>query len=149
MLSEWLAVRYADRRILQRFRVGSVHPDLAIPGLTDSEMRMVGVWRRWVDAIVIGDGELLVVEAGVVPDPGDVSQLSLYLRLLPATPELADYRKWPAHGVLLYAVDDPVTRQLAAEAGHVVEIYRPSWVDQYLEQLWPRQRRAPLTELPE
>lgn len=147
LLSEWLAVRYSDRRVMQRVRVGSDHPALEIPGLSASELRLVANWRRWADAIVIDNGVLVVVESTVLPKPGKISQLDLYIRLVPATPELAEYHDWPVRGILLMAVEDPIMRALASERGYTVELYHPPWVDGYLQSLLPRSRRAPLTAL--
>lgn len=145
LLSEWLPRRFPERRILQRVRVGSDHPALEIPGLSPSELRMVTAWRRWADAIVFDNGTLVVVEATVLPKPGKISQLDLYMRLVPATPELAEFADWPLRGILLMAVDDPVMRSLAADRGHTIELYHPPWVDDYLLSLAPRARQAPLT----
>lgn len=147
LLNEWLAVRYPERRVQHRVRVGSDHPALEIPGLSPSELRMAVAWRRWADAIVFDDGTLVVVEATVLPKPGKISQLDLYLRLVPATPELVEYHDWPVRGVLLLAVDDPIIRSLAAERGHTVELYHPPWVDAYLLTLSPALRNASLTAL--
>lgn len=147
LLNEWLAVRYPDRRVLQRVRVGSDHPALEIPGLSPSEQRMAMLWRRWADAVVFDNGTLVVVEATVRPRVEKISQLDLYIRLLPATPELVEYRDWPVRGVFVMAVDDPVMRDLAAERGYTVELYRPPWVDAYLLTLAPRYRAPSLTAL--
>jgi len=147
LLSEWLAVRHPDERCLQRVRVGSLHPDLVETGMDDGEIRLLGAWRRWVDAVIIGDREVTLVEAAVFPDPGDVAQLELYTRLWPATPEFQDYVTLPVRGVLLFAIPDPVVQQLAAERNLTVTYYRPLWVDSYLATLAARRRRAPLTQL--
>jgi hypothetical protein len=128
LLSEWLAVRHADDRCLQRVRVGSLHPSLVETGLDTGELRLLGVWRRWVDAVIIGEREVTLVEAAVFPDPGDVAQLELYLRLWPSTPEYQDYVALPVRGLS-------------------VTYYRPVWVDSYLATLAARRRRAPLTSL--
>jgi hypothetical protein len=145
LLSEYLAVTVPAARIMQRVRVGSLHPSLDIPGLTPEERRLAGVWRRWVDAIVDTGHELILVEAAVNPDPGDVSQLDLYMRLFPGTPELQEFAGRPVRGLLVYAIDDPTLRAMAAERGFTVAIYRPRWVDAYVLTLAARRRRAPLT----
>lgn len=149
LLAEWLGARWPHRRVMQRVRVGSDHPDLEIPGLSPSERRMVLAWRRWVDAIVFDEGTLVIVEATVLPKAGKISQLDMYMHLVPATPELADYRKWTLRGVLLSAVDDPVMRRLATDRGYTVELYHPPWVDGYLASLAPRMRAGFLTALPD
>ena len=148
LLAEYLAARWPHDRTITRVRVGERHPGLTQADLTDPERRMLGVWRRWVDAVIVLAAEVILVEAAIRPDPGDISQLDLYMRLWPATPEFADLRGRRARGHLLYAQEDPIIRQLALERGYTVEVWRPAWVDGYMESLSPRARRAPLTVLP-
>jgi len=145
LLSEYLAVTFPDDRTMQRVRVGSLHPSLDLPGLTPEERRLAGVWRRWVDAIVDTGRDVILIEAAVNPDPGDISQLDLYMRLFPSTPELQEFRGRPLRGLLVYAIDDPTLRAMAAERGFTVAIYRPRWVDAYILTLAARRRRSPLT----
>jgi hypothetical protein len=133
--------------VLQRVRVGQIPSELDVAGLDDAELRMVGVWRRWVDAVVVDPPLIRVIEAAILPDPGDVSQLELYLHLLPMTPELREFEHLRPAGMLVYALDDPVIRRLAADRNFTVEIYQPVWLAQYLERVFPRERRAPLSQL--
>jgi hypothetical protein len=145
LLAEWLAVRWPNNRVKLRVRVGADHPDLILPGLTAEELRMVANWRRWADAIIWADRELIVVEATVFPDAGKVSYLELYMRLVPGTPELAEWRDWPVRGIILMGIEDPLISRLAGERGLTVEIYHPRWIDSYLLSVAPRRLRAPLT----
>jgi len=147
LLSEFLAMRFPDVRTLQRVRVGDLHPTLDYPDLTDEERRMAGVWRRWVDGIVFQPTGIILIEAAVNPDPGDVSQLELYMHLFPMTPEFIEYRDSPLSGLLVYATSDPVIERLAAARGFRVAYYRPVWVDAYFMTLAARHTRAPLTSM--
>ena len=146
LVSEFCAVRYPDRRVLQRVRVGRIPKELDTVGLDPAEIRMLGVWRRWVDAIVVDPPYLRVIEAAMLPNPGDVSQLELYMHLVPSTPELWEFVDLEPIGILVYAIDDPVIRRLAADRGYTIEIYQPAWLSQYLGRLFPRERRAPLSQ---
>ena len=147
LVAEFCAVRYPGKRTLQRVRVGQVPSDLEVAGLEDAEIRMLGVWRRWVDALVVDPPVLRVIEASMVPDPGDVSQLELYMHLVPKTPDLEEFVDLTPIGLLVYAIDDPVIHRLAADRGFTVEIYQPPWLAQYLKRIFPRERRAPLSAL--
>lgn len=144
LVAEFLAVRFPDARTMQRVRLGTIPGELPADGLEPAELRLLGTWRRWADALVIMPEELVLIEGAVRPDPGDVSQLELYMHLLPLTPELEELRSRPARGLLLYAIDDPVIRRLAADRNFTVEIFRPAWVEEYLSTLYPRKQRAPL-----
>ena len=147
LVAEFAALRYPGRRTIQRVRVGRTPAELDLDGLDAAEIRMLGVWRRWVDLLIVDPPYLRVVEAAMIPDPGDVSQLELYLYLLPTTPELEEFVDLKPVGLLVYAVDDPTIRRLARDRGYTVEIYRPVWLAQYLERVFPRERRAPLSQI--
>lgn len=147
LVAEFAAVRYPDKRTIQRVRVGQIPSEIDVEGLDPAEIRMLGVWRRWVDLVIVDPPFLRVIEAAMLPDPGDISQLDLYMQLIPATPELQEFIDLEPRGMLVYAIDDPVIRRLAADRGYTVEIYQPAWLSQYLERVFPRERRAPLSAL--
>lgn len=146
LVSEFLAVRFPDARTMQRVRVGRIPRELALDGLSPAEVRMLGIWRRWVDAIVFTDRDVTLIEAAVRPNPGDVSQLELYMHLFPMTPEFAEYKNTPLRGMLVYAIPDPVIEVLAARRGYTVQIYHPPWVDDYFAKFAARMKRAPLSQ---
>jgi len=145
LVSEYLAANYADYTTQTRVRLGSVHSDLHPEKLSPAELRAVGVWRRWADAIVVMPDRLILIEAAIRPNPGDISQLELYEHLLPKTPELAEHSGKRIEKVLLYALEDPVIVAMARERGIRVVYFRPAWVEEYLAILYPRERRSPLT----
>ena len=142
LLSEYLALRWPNNRHVQRVRVGSYDPAVDVEGLTPAEARALGVWRRWVDAVVWEPARIVLVEASVTPDPGHVAQLELYVRLWPRTPEYAEWAAWPVHGHLVYAMPDPVLPGMAAERGFTMEVFQPPWVRTYLEGLAARRYRG-------
>ena len=145
LVSEFLAKHYGQYPTRTRVRVGSIHPDLKPGELSGAEQRMVGVFRRWADAVVFMPDRLVLIEAAIRPNPGDISQLELYEHLLPMTPELAEHKDKPIEKLLLYALEDPVIVGLAREKGIKVVYFHPPWIDDYLKVLYPRERRAPLT----
>ncbi len=141
LLSEWLAIHYPHDLVMTRVRLGTIQGTNGEASLDTPEGRAFATWRRWADAVVVTDRELLVVEAKIKPDVGVVSQLKMYLRLVKVTPELDPYRDRPIVGVLLTAVDDPSLGSLATEEGYRYVVYRPAWVNDYLSELLPRERR--------
>jgi len=145
LVSEFLAKYYGEYPYRTRVRLGSIHPELSPDQLSESERRMVGVFRRWADAIVFMPDRLVLIEAAIRPSPGDISQLELYKHLLPHTPELAEHAGKPIELLLVYAIEDPLIVSLARNRGIRVQYFKPDWVDDYLRILYPRERRAPLT----
>ena len=144
MLAEYLATHHRAAKTIQRVRLGPLEHTVPDPTLTEAERKLIGAaWRRWADAVLIEPDALTVVEAAMVPDPGDVSRLATYLKLVPSTPELAPYRERALRGLLVWGVDDPFSRQVALEHGLVVEIFRPSHWLQFLSVKRARETGAP------
>lgn len=142
MLSEWLAKTQQGKRWMTRVRLGSPRSEYPRPDMSVEEQAMIGVWRRWADAIILTDTEVEIVEAAIRPQPGKISQLELYAMLLPMTPELEPWKGLPLHLILLYAIEDPATTALARQKGIRCIQYKPLWLDAYLQLLLPRERRG-------
>jgi hypothetical protein len=102
---------------------------------------MMGVYRQ-------GDLPYDMERVIFALDVGKISQLELYLRLFPATPEFQYLKDRPLRGILVYAIDDPTVRAMASERGMTVDIFRPAWVDSYILTLQRRAGRAPVQALP-
>ena len=147
LVVEYLARNYPKYETRTRVRLGGVPKALDHPDLSEGERRALGVWRRWADAIVIMPTKLVLIEAKIRPGPEAIAQLELYKHLLPKTPELQPHKAKPIELVLLFALEDPVVEQLARAKGIRVVYFKPKWVDEYLSVLYPRERRAPLTDI--
>ena len=142
MVSEWLAETYPNNEYRTRVKLGKIEPRISSDGLTPSERRQIGVHRRWADAIVLLDDRVILIEAKIRPQPGVISQLELYAMLLPHTPELGKHAKLPVEMVLLYAIEDELINMLARTKGIRCIPYQPAWLDDYLDELYPRETRA-------
>lgn len=149
MVAEFIRERYPDRRHFTRVRLGRPPSQLVRPGMAPEELRMIGVWRRWADAIVIDGKKLILIEAAIRPDPGYISKLELYEMLIPATQELAPYHNLTVVKLLVYAIEDRAVLELAKRHGVKTTRYVPSWLPSYMRQLLPRERRGPLSTVAE
>jgi len=143
LVSEYLAKHYAKYPSQTRVRLGAIRPEIKSAELTDADKAMLGMWRRWADAIVFMPDRLLLIEAAIRPSPGDISQLELYETLIDKTPELAEHKGKAVEKVLLFAIEDPAVATMARKHGIKVIYFKPDWVDEYLKLLYPRERRAP------
>ena len=142
MLAEWVAKTQAGKRVLQRVRLGSPGPSVPTATMSPEEAAMVGVWRRWADAVILEDKAVTIVEAAIRPQPGKISQLELYAMLFPHTPEMAPWHGLPLSLLLLYAIEDPATILMARQKGIQCVEYKPDWLPAYMEVLMPRERRG-------
>jgi len=147
MVSEYLLSHYGDYSYKMRVRLGSTPPPAPGRFRSQVEERMVGLWRRWADAVVFKPDRVIIIEAAIKPDPGDITKLQLYKRLFPHTAELQRFANLPLALELVYALEDAVVLELAREAEIKVVYFKPDWVDDYLSILYPRERRAPLGDL--
>ena len=147
MVAEYLQRHYGKYEYRMRVRLGSIPSELVRPDMDLVEKRMAGLWRRWADAVVFSPDEVVIVEAAIKPDPGDIGKLQLYGKLIRHTPELEPLLRPPVVLELVYALEDPIVLELAREAKIRVVYYRPKWLGDYLKILYPRERRAPLGNL--
>ena len=135
MLSEWIATKpFGDWVYLKmRQRLGSYAPEEYLKVLKPEEARVLGLFRRWADCVYITNDTIYVIEAMIIARPEKISQLELYLRLVPHTPELKPYLEGrKIVGVLLYALEDPTMIALAREKGFLCIKYEPEWLEEYL-----------------
>lgn len=116
--------------------------------MSDEEARLVGVFRRWADALVFLPDRIVLIEGKILPQPGVLSQLSLYEELIPKTPELQEHWPKPIEKVLVCAIEDPLISELARRGGVRVVIFHPRWINNYLKIVHPWER-TPGLELPE
>jgi len=146
MIGEWVAQTFPDVEWQTNVRLGSLIPRNKSGRFTKEELRLLGVWRRRVDAVVYLPDRLLLVEAVLQSHPGKLSMLKLYEKLVPQTPELRPYRDLPVQKVLLYCIEDPVLNILAKEEDILPIQFVPSFFDQWFDKLRHRDKRAPRSE---
>ena len=148
LLAEFTAIRWPAAQIYLRVKLGPIVRAAVSGAETPAELAAVGIWRPWCDAVIAEGGLITIVEAKIRPSPGMISQLEVYARLWPATPEFEHLRSRPLRMFALMAIDVPVIRQLAAERGIVSEVYRPPWIEDYLATLHKRASAAPQLPVP-
>jgi len=134
LLSEWLALYHRDARVFHNLRLG---PAPAVPrGFVPSPEieRMLKRRNRYADAVVVTPAELLVVEAKMDPSSAAIGQVLDYADLVTSSPELAPYASLQIVPVVLWPADDPIAHRRAAALGVRVEIYTPSWYEEWLRE---------------
>ena len=130
MLNAWLWDKHRFDVQWRRIRLG-VLPTKALA-------RMYMTILRWADAIVLSDGVAYIVEAKLRPEPGVISQLELYNKLFPETPEFSQYKNWPRKMMILSSVVDLNLVELASEKEILFEVYTESDVNKTrVEQMLP------------
>jgi len=150
MVAEYIAKFYPQYTSRTRVRLGQIHPSLHPELFEDKDVALLGVWRRWADAIVITKQKIILIEGAILADAGDISKLVLYKTLIPHTPELAEYKNLDIEMQLVYSIEDPMVVLLARETGIKAIFFQPDWIAEYIKTLTGSKQRATLTyPLPE
>lgn len=147
LVAEFVSEFYPEYESRTHVHLGSTPPRLKGRFAKPEDERLVGVFRRWADAIVMMPDRLILIEGKILPQPGVISQLNLYARLLPKTPELQEHKDKPIERVLVCAIPDPLLNAMCREEGIRVVIYRPKWVLTYLKIVHPWERTPGLQTL--
>lgn len=130
MLLEWLAETYPTYPQWRRPRVGP-----SIPGV---EGPMYDILKRYPDAVVIHDDEILIVEASVRPAPEKIYKLELYKKLFPTTPMFQAFKDWPQRMVYLTGFIDEAVKEQCEEHDVEYVIFAPEWLKTYFKELIKR-----------
>lgn len=143
LVTEWVTSTYPHADYVgYRVRLGAFDPTLQDAGLTETEIRRLGVRRRWADAVVSDHGTTHVIEGKLRSRPGALEQLDMYEVLVPLTPELDFLRLQPVEKHLVWSIRDPVVESLARSRSIQVHYFHPDWVTAY-EQLLPHRETTP------
>ena len=115
MLNAWLWQKHRFDIQWRRVRLG------VLP--TKELARIYMTLLRWVDAIVIHDAVVYIIEAKLRADPGALGQLELYKKLFLNTPEFEQYKLYPVQLVLLTSIVDLNMVELCTEKGVEYEVF--------------------------
>lgn len=149
LVSEFVAEFYGEYPSRTHVHLGGTPPRFKGKFTRPENGRLLGVFRRWADAIVTMPDRIVLIEGKILPQPGVLSQLSLYERLIPNTPELEEHAGKPVEKVLVCAIEDPLITQLAREEGVRVVVYSPPWIESYLKIVHPWEKTPGLGTLGE
>ena len=141
LVSDFVATTYPEDRALFNLRLGAINPRITDQDLTEAEIRMLGVARRYADAVVIQEKGLLLIEGYILPSLGKVSQVLAYRTLLPNTPELDSFASLPITSIIVGPIEDQLLTMLARQNNILVRVYRPPWIEEFLNNLSIRHRR--------
>jgi hypothetical protein len=97
--------------------------------------------RPAADALVLRDREQVLIETYIKIDLGKVSQLQIYGKLLPGTPDADWDLTLPLRLMIVGALEDPTLTQHARDSGIEFRLFRPDWVSAYFDVLAPRNSR--------
>lgn len=92
-------------------------------------------WRFWIDAVVILQDRMVLIEGKIRKPAEGIGQILLYRDLLPQTPELEPYRRLPVKMILVTPRPDPRIIGFANSYGIDIDIWTKPWVQDYLREV--------------
>jgi len=132
---EFVTERWAERvAVFYNMAVGPA-PEALHAANPEVSLENFRRWRFWIDAVVVLNSRMILIEGKIRTPAEGLGQLLLYRALLPQTPELAPYRHLDVEMVLVTPRPDPRVIGVAASLSIKVEIYRPQWVLDYLKEV--------------
>jgi hypothetical protein len=142
-----MAERYAGATIAFQPRVGADPELVGVGAVDEAEMRWMRRLNRRPDAWAITDTEIVIIEASMQWPTTKISRLEEYLLLVPATPDLVEYKGRRLVGEILTAIHDPMAELLCNRHGFRYVFREPSWIAEYLAAYPDRKRSAPAAGL--
>lgn len=134
-ITEYVTLGYPGKPQFFNLRLGAAAPELArqYPGVNID--RLSRVWRKTADAVVVNEGEFVLLEGELRRPVESVGELLVYKDLVYSTPELVPYGRLPIRLVLVCPQDDPSVADVVSRAGIQIVIYQPRWAMDYLKEV--------------
>jgi len=148
LCAEFVQEFFPGDRVKFQVRLGKPRPG-ATPSAIPIDYNWAAYKRRpAADALVIREHEQVLIETYIKIDLGKVSQLQIYAKLLPNTPDADWDTKLPSRLLIVGALEDPTLTQHARDNGIEFRLFRPDWVNAYLNVLSPRNSRDRAPQAP-
>jgi hypothetical protein len=145
LIAEYIAEKFPGARVTFGCPLGPI-PEKMIATLGPRKaLRFARGLRPEVDALAIQDHKLIMVEAKIQRWVDGIAKLPVYKSLVPTTPELEPYWHYEVEMRLCFPWTSETIEEAARNAGVVLDIFHPPWIDDYLNELskyWSGEYRA-------
>lgn len=135
LIGEYIAAKFPRARVIYGCRLGPAPEKLVATLGPRKALRLARGMRPEVDAIVIQDRRLIMVEAKIVKWIDGIAKLPLYKSLVATTPELEAYQGYDIEMRLCYPWYSETIEAAANNLGVILDIYHQPWIDEYLTEL--------------
>jgi len=127
-VQEYALFRFPDRPTRPACPLGPIPEALVKEYGLSKAIRAYRPYRPEVDLLVVGDKEIIIIEADIRNLYGAVGKLVLYRSLVPLTPELRHYKDWPVRAVFLTPKAHLPLREVAKIHDVEIDEWAPTWV---------------------
>lgn len=142
-VSEYVTITFPGATVVYHCRLGTWPQPLTAGELSEQEQAMLKVRMRWADAIIIEPDKLIVIEAKLRASEflKGLGELQLYTHLVRHTPEFEKFKNRAVVGRLITPIEDPALTLIARQQNIETAVFKPSFYDDFLEAIQPRQAR--------
>jgi len=117
LLNRWLSEFHRDKLYWTRVRLGIAD--------NPEEAKYYQVALKWADAVVVADGEILIVETKLTNPSAAIGQIEIYKKLLKVTPRFKTYWEWPVKLIIVCPILDVATAEICSERGIIYDVWKP------------------------
>jgi len=144
-VSEYILEKFPERTYKLRAPLGGPPPEWVQEMGEEKALRTYRPYRPEVDAIVIEEDRLILIEGKILKVMDGISKLPVYRFLVPVTPELAEYHELEIEARLVTPHPPFWAEQYAKHADIIVDIWEPEWIQEYhkrMDRYWTKEARA-------
>ena len=135
LVAEYIVDRFPRAHVIYGCPLGPVPEKLVATLGPRKALRMARGLRPEVDALVVLDHKLILVEAKMQRWVDGIAKLPVYRSLIPTTPELQQYKEHEVEMRLCFPWESENVREAARQAGVVLDVFHQPWIDDYLAEL--------------
>jgi len=135
LIAEYIVDRFPRNQVIYGCPLGPVPTHLVATLGPRKALRMARGLRPEVDALVIQDHRLILVEAKIQKWLDGIAKLPVYRSLIPTTEELTQYQDYDVEMRLCFPWYSESVEAAAKGAGVVLDVFHQPWIDEYLTEL--------------
>lgn len=142
LISEYIAEKFPKDRVIMGCPLGKPPERLVARLGMHKALRLTRGIRPEVDALVIQDHRLIMVEAKIRAWVDGIAKLPLYKSLVVTTPELEEYKNYPVEMRLCFPWYEETIETAAKNLNVILDVFHKPWIDEYLDELgkyWSRE----------
>jgi len=139
---EWAEDRYPSARKMFNAPIGPIPESIIKEFGFERGRKLFRPWRLKIDCLVFLSDKLVAAEAEIWRPKEALRDLTYYMRILPETPDLGEWRMKPIEYVLVMPERIGWVEEQCRLLGIKLDVFKPAWIDKYVEMLgkyWTRE----------
>ncbi|MDY6888277.1 MAG: hypothetical protein SVV88_11660 [Pseudomonadota bacterium] len=144
-VTDYVLEKYPGKTVKYNCPLGNAPEDWLKAMGMNKALRSYRPFRPEVDAVILLDDEILLIEAKILKVLDGMSKLIIYRDLVAETPELQAYRALGIRARVITPKPPSWVSNVAKKHAIEIEVYRPEWIEEYYtqqERYWTSEERV-------